>query len=273
MFSRSSSDISFEIPDISTLFLLVYWSALAYCNFSRLTIRFLSLTLTFLTITGSLVIFFICCRYLIRTFWKISHLTKTFHISVNFRFSQFALFPHTINIIIGHFLTFSFILTVYKRPIREDKIQAFYMNNYYVCVFTTDAKVRFLKICFYKGWYTYDVHENCPYFKTFHPTCSSTSKILPLLWPWTSNFKGTVRLQMITNQLKENIIHGWLFMWSGPSFWSAFVFSINSLILSGFPVKFFSVSWSLTISYFVALYSCLCSFVQKMSFIYKYSHF
>ena len=55
-FSRSSSGISFEIPDISRLFLLLYCSALA-CNFSRLTNRFSRLTLTFLTITNSLVIF------------------------------------------------------------------------------------------------------------------------------------------------------------------------------------------------------------------------
>ena len=55
-FSRSSSGISFEISDISTLFFLLYCSALA-CNFSRLTIRFSRLTLEFLTITNSLVIF------------------------------------------------------------------------------------------------------------------------------------------------------------------------------------------------------------------------
>ena len=55
-FSRSSLGILFKIPDISTLFLLLYCSAFV-CNFSRLTIRFSRLTLTFLTITNSLVIF------------------------------------------------------------------------------------------------------------------------------------------------------------------------------------------------------------------------
>ena len=55
-FSRSSSGISFEIADISTLFLLLYCLVLA-CNFSRLTIQFSRLTLTFLTITNSLVVF------------------------------------------------------------------------------------------------------------------------------------------------------------------------------------------------------------------------
>ena len=36
---------------------------------------------------------------------------------------------------------------------------------------------------------------------------------------------------MITNQLKENITQGWLFMLSGSSFRLVFIFSINSLIL------------------------------------------
>ena len=57
LFSRSSSGILFEIPDISTLFLLLYCSALA-CNFSWLMIWFSRLTLTFLTIINSLVIHF-----------------------------------------------------------------------------------------------------------------------------------------------------------------------------------------------------------------------
>ena len=44
--------------------------------------------------------------------------------------------------------------------------------------------------------------------------------------------------QMITNQFKENIIQGLLLYVIRSfrlSFWSAFAFSINSLILSGFP--------------------------------------
>ena len=41
--------------------------------------------------------------------------------------------------------------------------------------------------------------------------CPSTSKILRHPRSWTSNFKQTSPLQMITNQLKENMIHGWLF--------------------------------------------------------------
>ena len=39
-----------------------------------------------------------------------------------------------------------------------------------------------------KGWYTYDVHENCPILKIPTP-CLSMFKILPLPWSNTSNFK------------------------------------------------------------------------------------
>ena len=90
------------------------------------------------------------------------------------------------------------------------------------------------------GMTTYDVHESCPIFKTSHSPRPSTSNILLHTWPWTSNFKWTSppSLQMITNQLKENIIQGWLFILSFPFFRSAFFFSINSLILSGFPLTF-----------------------------------
>ena len=42
--------------------------------------------------------------------------------------------------------------------------------------------------------------------------CPSKSEILPPSWPWTSNFERTPPppLQMITNQLKENMIQGWI---------------------------------------------------------------
>ena len=47
--------------------------------------------------------------------------------------------------------------------------------------------------------------------------------------------------QIITNQ--KSIIQGWLlYMLSGPSFRSAFVFIINSLILSGFPLTSFHLA-------------------------------
>ena len=42
--------------------------------------------------------------------------------------------------------------------------------------------------------------------------CPSTSEILPPSWLWTSNFERTLPtpLQIITNQLKENMIQGWI---------------------------------------------------------------
>ena len=60
-------------------------------------------------------------------------------------------------------------------------------------------------------------------------------------------------------------------MLSGPSFRLAFVFSINSLILSGFPL-----TSEPSLSAFSWLYTLVCAFVQiyhEMSFIYNYSHF
>ena len=61
-----------------------------------------------------------------------------------------------------------------------------------------------------KGWCTYDVHESSRIFNTTTP-CPSTSEILLHPRSWTSNLKQTSPLQMITNQLKENMIQGWLF--------------------------------------------------------------
>ena len=110
-----------------------------------------------------------------------------------------------------------------------------------------------------------------------YPPCPSTSKILPSPWPWTSNiqFQTNSPLQMITNQLKESIIWRWL------------LYVIRSFLQVGFRCQyqlincvwlsfdFFSFSWSLTICFFVALYSFVCSFpkISRNFFIYNYSHF
>ena len=48
-------------------------------------------------------------------------------------------------------------------------------------------------------------------------------------------------LQMITNQFNQNNPRMTI-MLSGPSFRSAFVFGINSLILSGFPLTSFDLA-------------------------------
>ena len=64
-------------------------------------------------------------------------------------------------------------------------------------------------------------------------------------------------------------------MLSGPSFRSAFIFSINSLILSGFPLTS-SLLAEASLSVFSWLHALVCAVAQKyheMSFIYNYSHF
>ena len=57
------------------------------------------------------------------------------------------------------------------------------------------------------------LHENCPMFKTPHSSCPSMSKIFPPPWPWTSldvQFQTPLPFQMVTSQLKENIIQQWI---------------------------------------------------------------
>ena len=64
-------------------------------------------------------------------------------------------------------------------------------------------------------------------------------------------------------------------MLSGPFFRLTFVFSINSLILPGFPLTSFH-SAEASLSAFSWLYTLVCPVVQKyheMSFSYNYSHF
>ena len=98
-------------------------------------------------------------------------------------------------------------------------------------------------------------------FQEPHLPYPSTSKTLPSPWPWTSSFKQTpIPLQMITNQLEEHIIQGWLLY----------------VVRSWFP---FFTSFHLaeaSPSAFSSLYTLVCAVVQKyhkMYFIYNYSHF
>ena len=63
-------------------------------------------------------------------------------------------------------------------------------------------------------------------------------------------------------------------MISGPSFRSAFAFSINSLILSGFPLTSIHLAEA-SLSAFSWLYTLVCAVVQtyhEMFFIYNYLH-
>ena len=127
-----------------------------------------------------------------------------------------------------------------------------------------------------KGWYTFDTHENYPVFKTLQHPCLSTPKNFPLPWPWMSNFRWAPSLKMITNQLKKNINKGRLLYVVKSFLRLAFTFSINSLILSGFPLIYFHLDEA-SLSTYSWLYTLLTVVVQKyhkMYFIHIYSaHF
>ena len=82
-------------------------------------------------------------------------------------------------------------------------------------------------------------------------------------------------LQMINNQLKENIIQRWiLYVIRSYLQVGLFFFSINSLILSGFPLTSFHLTEAL-LSAFSWPYTLVVAAVQKyreMTFVYNYSH-
>ena len=63
-------------------------------------------------------------------------------------------------------------------------------------------------------------------------------------------------------------------MLPGPSFRSTFVFSINSLMLPGFPLASFHLAEAL-LSAFLWLYTLVCAVAQKIlrNVFYSYSHF
>ena len=114
------------------------------------------------------------------------------------------------------------------------------------------------------------------------PPFPATSKIFPPPWPWTLKFKRTPHplLQMIASRLKGNIILGWLICYqvfpSGQVVFRFYYHLINLFeanvvprailqIKTFLPSSYrkrrvgFKVSWSLTIYFFVALHSCVCS--------------
>ena len=66
-------------------------------------------------------------------------------------------------------------------------------------------------------------------------------------------------LQMITNQLKENIIERWLLYVIKSFLQIGFSFQCQLINLIWLSFDFFSFSWSLTICFFVALCSSVCS--------------
>ena len=113
-------------------------------------------------------------------------------------------------------------------------------------------------------------------FQDPHPPYLSTSKHLSPSWLWTSNFKQTApSLQMITNELKENLIQGWLLYLIRSLLRFGSRFHINSLILFCFPLTSFH-SDDTSLSAFLWLYTFACAVVQKyheMSFTYNYCFF
>ena len=65
--------------------------------------------------------------------------------------------------------------------------------------------------------------------------------------------------QMITNQLKESTIQGWLLYVIRSFLQVDFRFQYQLINLVWLSFDFFSFSWSLTICFFVALHYCACS--------------
>ena len=74
--------------------------------------------------------------------------------------------------------------------------------------------------------------------------------------------KNPPSLQVITNQLKENKLQRWLLYVSNPCFRSAFVFSVNSLILSGFLLTTFDLDEA-SLSAYSWLYTLASALVQN----------
>ena len=130
------------------------------------------------------------------------------------------------------------------------------------------------KIYLLKGWYTYDVHENCPIFKP-PTTLSIRPKFFHPLDPGRP-ISNKPPLQMINNQLKENVIQGWLLCVIRPFLQVGFRFQYQLTNLVWLSFDFFLFSWSPTICFFVALYSCVCSCpksITKCLLLINYSHF
>ena len=96
------------------------------------------------------------------------------------------------------------------------------------------------------------------------PPCPFTSKILPRLFSWKSNFRRPPPFQITTNQLEQKMVG------------SDFVFNINLLILLGFLLTSFHLaeaSLLFSFSWFSTLVYTVIQKYHEMSFIYAYTHF
>ena len=102
------------------------------------------------------------------------------------------------------------------------------------------------------GWYTYDVYENCPIFKTTHPLVHLRPKLFHPLFlgrpisnktPFPNDKQSTKRKH---NPRMTIICYQVLFL-------GLFQYQLINLVWLSF--DFFSISCSGTICFFVALYS------------------
>ena len=103
------------------------------------------------------------------------------------------------------------------------------------------------------------------------------SKNFPLPWPWTSNFRWTPLSPNDNQSIKKKNINQGILLFVMRSFLKVGLpFSINSLILSGFPLIYFHLAEA-SLSTFSWLYTLVWVVVQKyhkMYFLYIYSaHF
>ena len=96
-------------------------------------------------------------------------------------------------------------------------------------------------------------------FQAPHPHCPSASEILPPPRPWTSNFKRIPHLppfHMITNQLKENIIQGWLLYVIRSFLQVGFHFHCQLINHVWVSFDFLSLSWSHYLLFRGFIYLC-----------------
>ena len=142
-----------------------------------------------------------------------------------------------------------------------------FQADLFLMISNSISQIRNVPTSAVKECNTYDVHENCSIFMTPHSLVHLRPKFfhpLDLEHP-ISNIFPLPHFQMIINQLKENMIEGWLLYVNRLAFRLVFIFSINSIIFSGFPLTFFHLAEA-----------SLFAVVQKyheMSFICNHSHF
>ena len=105
-------------------------------------------------------------------------------------------------------------------------------------------------------------------FQDPHSLVHLRQKISPPPW---SSFKQTLPAFSIINQLKENIIQGWLLYVIRSFLYVSFRFQYQLINLIWIFFYFFSSSWSLI----MWLYTLKCAVVQKNHgfYLYNYLHF